>query len=158
GVLLDGDRCDDREMKHVGALKRLEVLHLNLGRQGLTAAGWQQVGKLTALRKLSVYGSGDATGLLKAVSGLKELREVEAPRAVATDADMAPVGRLSRLEVLNLDARNVTGKGLSQLANLSHIRTLLFKNCIVDDLSPVAKWHNLEFLNLGHMSRAQTSA
>ena len=54
-----------------------------------------------------------------------ESREIDLPDVPLGDGDMARIGRLSRLEVLKLPKATISDVGLSHLAGLSELNTLV---------------------------------
>lgn len=150
-VGLRGDKIDDRVMAGLAELR--DVVHLNI--QGkfspaLTPAGISQVRRLSHLERLVVQGPPDTSEFLPCLGDQAGLRSIRLQSAVVSDAALARLARLSSLEVLVLDGRNVTDAGFAHLATAKDLRWLELGDCRVNDLSALS--------GLTHLERLQFSA
>jgi hypothetical protein len=94
------------------------------GPNPITDGCLEQVAKLPRLRVLDLEASGVSDEGLKAVIGLRELRELKLAHTPTTDRGLTYVGKIAQLEALDLDLTRVTDAGLEELAQLRHLRYL----------------------------------
>ena len=117
----------DEGLKHVGRLRRLEILYM-----------WDA-------RRVSDAG-------IAHLENLKNLREVHCSKSRIGDESLRVLGRLPRLEKLSLQGNKFTDEGLAHLEGLSQLRQLyvgLGKTEITDaGLAHLANLTNLEVLGL----------
>ncbi len=83
------------------------------------------------------------------IAGLPRLRQLRIGSSV-TDADLAQIGAISTLRVLNLPGGDFTDQGLRALSALSHLELLRFSSPQVTDegMSTIARYPALRFLHL----------
>ena len=138
-VGLGGANTDDAVMAHVGRLNGLELFNFQ-GRfsPGLTPKGMARIGSLDRLQSFVVQGPRDTGGFLPYVGGKPKLRRLWLAQARASDEDMRRVGRLTDLQELQLDGRDVTDDGFSHLAGLKQLRQLEMRGVRITSLAPVS--------------------
>lgn len=152
-VELSGTGVSDAGLAQIAGLPGVRGLVLEFC-TGITDAGLQQVARLTELRLLGLAGTPVSEKGLAAVSSLKHLAALDLEvcenvgdaageplgqlsglRALVlkktgfeplrlTDAGLAPLSRLTALELLDLYGNKITDTGLAALAPLIALRTL----------------------------------
>ena len=141
-------RPDDAVMSHVAKLDRLRGLLLIGHGPGLTAKGLDAIGSLPRLEALQTASLGDAgRGFRFAnLAGKTHLRRLIDYDLAPTDDDLNVIGGLTGLEILMIDGRQVTDAGLARLAGLTRLQTLHLADCTISTLAPFAGMANLESL------------
>jgi len=118
--------------KHLGQLQHLRWLRLRMGR--IWGPGLAELAKLPRLERLSLWGT---TGLsdrhvryLEGLTGLKSLTLWSGGYPL-TDATLASIGRLTRLEELYFIrvSQKFTDAGMGHLESLRNLRRLSFTFC-----------------------------
>ncbi len=152
-VELSGTGVSDAGLAQIAGLPGVRGLVLEFC-AGITDAGLQQVARLTELRLLGLAGTPVSEKGLAALSPLKHLAALDLEvcenvgdaageplgqlsglRALVlkktgfepqrlTDAGLAPLSRLTALELLDLYGNKITDTGLAALAPLTALRTL----------------------------------
>ncbi len=127
---------DDRLMAEVMKLGRLRSFTLPLATPPvLSAAGMAEVVRLRHLDQLNVGPGGDARGVLPHLALLPELRTLSWRSTVMTDADLAAIGRLGRLQSLNIDGARLSEAGLMHLTGLQELESF-----IIEGPTPLVDW------------------
>jgi internalin A len=112
--------------KTIGSLRNLQSL--DIGLENRTAPGAvPSLFALTSLEELRFVGARVGASLsdenLAGLESLSHLKSLLIGSQDVTDRSMMSIGKLERLESLDLWA-NVTRRGLNQLSGLTHLRTL----------------------------------
>jgi hypothetical protein len=107
-------------------LKSLPHLRkLSLGKSVMGSASTAAIGQCSELRVLYLAGSGLSDTELAALKKLTFLESLDiSDNPQVTDAGMATVKSLERLQVLNLSKTALTDKGLMELRPLDGLRSL----------------------------------
>jgi Leucine-rich repeat (LRR) protein len=92
-----------------------------------------QVGRLTRLQRLSLYGSGISDAWLEHISGLTNLTELDLARTQVTDVWLSHLKALSNLSNLNLSSTRVTDAGLAHLNALPSLTSLDLQGTHITD-------------------------
>ncbi len=139
---------------------------LGLGKKGteLSPADRRQItnqlGRLPHLKQLVVPFPIDDADLapLARMTELKDLILGDSNPGL-TDRTLAVIGRLSRLEELEIGDTSVTDAGLAHLAHLSRLENLSIGDASVTDagLAHLARLDQLQTLFIGHPPRAQSA-
>ena len=148
-VNIEGDNVDDELLENVGKLHGVEWFTIQgHATPDLTPAGMAQLRTLSRLKGLSVRGFTDSHGFVAGLTGKTRLRRLWLPEAAVTDDEMAIIGGLADLEVLQLDGRNVTDRGFAHVANLKELSLLDMPGVRITDLAPVVDLAQLDVLSL----------
>ncbi len=141
---------DDKAMENVGELKGLQ--ELNLSRTAVTDRGMAELGKLDDLEALDISESITITGTffqnLKSNKKLKVLRahhtilrgdamkflancpieELNLEATAMTDVGMLTIGKMNKLQILNLGHCNITDEGIKKMVVMKDLETVSFRN------------------------------
>jgi len=126
-----------------------------------TAKGFKDLQTLPHLRRLVLNKSGVSDKELAVIAACKELRELVLPESSITDAGLADLTKLTKLEKLDVsDAVKVTDKGIAHLVKLERLEELhLNKTSITDkgllELKPL---EGLRSLSVGGTKVTQAAA
>jgi beta-lactamase regulating signal transducer with metallopeptidase domain/Leucine-rich repeat (LRR) protein len=141
----------------LGALANLKTLrfdgqvlphHTPLVVNDESLAGWHSLGKLQSLY-IDPCRIGDAG--LREIGQLKSLEKLQLTgRLHITDAGLAPLAALTKLQTLVLHKSTINGSGLSALAGLDGLQMLSLKDAPIDDrgLEEIANFDALVALDL----------
>jgi hypothetical protein len=169
---LRGSPVGEEGLKHVSALKELQVL--DLSRSRVTDAGLKRLKGLAGLRELTLAGTpvtdsgldalAGLTGLeyldlsdtpvgnkgLARLKGLKELRGLRLARTRIKDGALESLRGLKALRQLDLDGTALTDAGLAPLRDLPRLHDLVLSRTRVGDagLAHLAGLKELEDLAL----------
>ncbi|MBZ0187773.1 MAG: protein kinase [Candidatus Obscuribacterales bacterium] len=165
---------DDSGLQALTGLVNLKDLTLG-GTEKMTANGLKQLHKISTLKQLTIIRSTVPQGLIEAISGLEHLEHLTLDHSgivalqdfenlaklentltflqlenTSLTSDFLPViGRLSKLEELNLYGNNLTDKNIETISKLPLIKLSLAANPITDKtLGKLAKCRSLKDLNL----------
>ncbi len=113
-------------------------------------AGMAQLGGLSKLEELSLYGASAGDEGLKAVASLHNLRVLQIGKTAVTDAGLAHIAGLAKLEQLGLRGTAITDAGLAHLENLPSLTSINLGETRVTDagLAHLTKLTKLEILSL----------
>lgn len=106
-------------LAHLSNLEEFTVDDLHL----LTPAGMKAIGSLKKLRRMPSLPSG-ATGLIEPLAGLQKLEVLQIQGRDLTDDGLSHLKNLSSLKRLDILHSQVTDAGLQQLANLKQLEQL----------------------------------
>ncbi|MHC4725106.1 MAG: M56 family metallopeptidase, partial [Planctomycetota bacterium] len=117
----------DAGLTHLSDMKSLE--HLELLPHGITDKGLIHLSELSKLKYLKVGCSSPGSPItdagLQVLSGLKDLEELMIGGEGITDAGLAQIARLSKLNYLLLcGCPQVTSRGMAELTTLKSLKTL----------------------------------
>jgi hypothetical protein len=145
--LQDGEKLTDAGIKELAALPRLQELRVHGGKfsapglkelKGLQIirlrfvsgpAGWMGLGQLKQLQTFTLYGVQQKPADLQMLAEVASLQSLSV-EVEATDADLAPLQKLTQLKKLSLGGNGFTGSGLKGLANLKDLR--LYGSAVTD--------------------------
>jgi hypothetical protein len=91
------------------------------------------IGRLSRLRKLTLYGPMVTDARLANLKGLVRLKWLTLEGANVSDSGLAHLSRMSSLEVLNLDHTRISDAGLVHLTGLTNLRLLFLRGTRVSD-------------------------
>ena len=118
------DLLTDKSVHYLAQLPNLEYLDLNYG--CLTDLSAPEIAKLPKLKFLHAFGPNLLTdsgfGHLAKIKSLEFLRTESDAN---TDESLALLARLPNLKELSLSCRKITGKGLSEIANMKNLQKLI---------------------------------
>lgn len=121
--VFDATRCTDAGFGHLKALPGLRKL--SLGKSAVGALSAKALGECKELRYLYLAGSGLTDAELVGLKGLTLLEWLDiSDNPQVTDAGLATVKGLERLQTLNLSKTSITDKGLATLKPLDGLRNL----------------------------------
>lgn len=142
----------DNGLSHLAPLRKLEILDLN-GNSGVTDLGMKSLSKnLPGLTNLMVGETGVTDVGVVELKGLARLEgfQAEWQGTKLTDAGLATLATLPRIEALNLRGSAVTDAGLAQLKTLKRLRWLQVSDTAITDRSlavlreiPTLRWLSL---------------
>jgi outer membrane protein assembly factor BamB len=112
-LIAAGTSITEAGLKHVAGIRNLRALDLEFC-EGVTDAACEAIGSMSELRALTL-----------AKTGFEPVR--------VTDAGLAKLARLTKLEILNLTGNAVTDDGLKQLASLQHLHDLDLSRLAITD-------------------------
>ncbi len=111
----------------IGAIQALDATKC-------TAKGFNVLKKLPHLRVLELNQSGVSDKELVEIGGCKELRKLVIPESMVTDAGLANVAKLKRLEYLDLSANEkITDKGMLHVKELERLEFLFLNRTSIGD-------------------------
>lgn len=111
----------------IGAIQALDATKC-------TAKGFNVLKKLPHLRVLELNQSGVSDKELVEIGGCKELRKLVIPESMVTDAGLANVAKLTRLEYLDLSANEkITDKGMLHVKELERLEFLFLNRTSIGD-------------------------
>jgi hypothetical protein len=121
--VFDATHCTE---KGFAALKDLPNLRkLTLGKSALSAGSVGAIGECKELRVLYLPGSGLTDAELAGLKGLTRLEALDlSDNPQVTDKGMATVKGFERLQYLALGKTGITDKGVTELKGLDGLRTL----------------------------------
>jgi internalin A len=147
-VQLGPGSWDRRLMSEATKLKSLEELWIINVPPDLEPDEILKIRHLSQMKVMHISTAAKFTALfLSAATDLKQLRDLQIARGIATDADLKRIGRLNRIEFLTVGGQDITDDGFSHLANLTHMKRLRLPGCTVSDLSALREMPDLEHLN-----------
>jgi len=131
-VDLCGPGITNNGLAHFTKLSQLK--RLNLYETRVTATGISESPIAMLLEELRLGGSTANDASLEQISRLSNLRSLTIHRAPGiTDAGMAHVANVGRLEVLEIYKTSITDQGLTHLRGLRHLRELTLNSSTISD-------------------------
>ena len=163
-VALDLEVCDhvtDDGCRWLGKMQQLKVLVLKKAGfepRRITSAGIANLGNLTRLESLNLYGNLLDDDSMDVLARLSNLRELDLSLIAISDAGLARVATLSKLERLELlfsegfAGPRVTDQGIEMLGRLRRLRSLNLIGAEITDaglqhLSGLAQLKTLRLAN-----------
>ena len=134
---------DDKELKDwqgVTTDASGRVTELSLSRANLTGSLPADIGKLTHLRRLTMYRNSGTTGSLSGsipaeIGQLTELRDLYLYRNALSGAIPTDIGNLANLVHLHLDHNSLSGAMPTSIGNLSRLHLLyLYQNSLTGSI------------------------
>ncbi|MCI0357426.1 MAG: SUMF1/EgtB/PvdO family nonheme iron enzyme [Planctomycetaceae bacterium] len=132
-IHLSGTPVGDEEMDDLATFTRLRVVYL--ADTKVTGAGLAKLKPLARLQHLHLP-KGTPADLLPALAELTSLELVEGMPAGLGDADLAYIGRLTKLRQVPLEQANLHGEGLVHLKNLTQVWQLSLPHDLPEDAWP----------------------
>ncbi|HUE72758.1 MAG TPA: hypothetical protein VMP01_17870 [Pirellulaceae bacterium] len=162
---------DDQTIREIAALRNLRQLRLDtlpestdlmflrllprlsavdFSGHTLSAAAIQNIGQCRSLKVVSFYMSKVEGGTIRHLSKLENLEDLDLSYCEVTSQDIAPLGVLERLRILNLTETQVGD--LRFAATLKSLETLSLYDTEVtgEDLAPLVPLKKLHSLDLGY--------
>jgi len=159
-LTLEGETITDEGLQRLAGLEALEVLHLN--RTLVSDAGLESVGKLKNLRALFINDETVFSGEKKRISdaglahlaGLDKLEILDLDGCLVGDAGLAHLSGLNlrELAIAYYDAKgNIGAKGLEQIAKLGGLQALVIRDSKITagSLALLGGLSQLRVLDLG---------
>lgn len=128
---LQGNAFSDEGLKHLEDMKQLRSLWIGNNRKSITDAGVKHLAGLTMLEQLDLQGSrlsDEGAAALKDLKNLKRLflnGDDKPGNERITDASVATLAMLSKLEELSLQNTHITERGVKRLSELPKLKTLM---------------------------------
>jgi len=119
-VIAQGTKITDVGLAHLARLPNLSGL--NLSETTITKAGLEQLVSARQLRELTLGGSTITDETLEGLASLQDLTTLQLFRTSISSAGLAPVGRLPKLE--KLDVIDAIGVGDDAIVHLMPLRAL----------------------------------
>lgn len=119
-------------------------------RVSLDLSALAQIGGLTHLRLLELFGTNIADEGMSKLEKLKELRQLDLYLTDISDAGLAHIAGLTQLESLDLGDTNITDAGLANLRGMKALKTLDLSGTQITDagLAQLETLPSLTELNL----------
>jgi hypothetical protein len=123
-----GEKADDDFMAKLKNLPKLRELDIEVTK-GLTATGLIHLAEIPALEKLNLYeiyyeGAALGNDALRAVAGIKTLRDLSIAESGVTDDGLRPLEGMTQLISLRLSGNLLTDDGMKSLAGLTNLQSL----------------------------------
>jgi hypothetical protein len=163
----DQDATTELASRDLGTLvDLLKLRRLNLSNVSITDEGLEQIGRISSLEELHLWGNSESTpDGLRHLSSLGELRELSLQRLPIGDQGLASIRGLSKLKTLyiicpveadgdtpsrKIELPPVTDVGLEQLRDLTQLEHLCLESeCLSDDcIVHLVKFPQLKRLTL----------
>lgn len=133
-VQLQDNKITDKGLSHISELPNIK--NLDVDRADVTAAGLIKMKCFPMLQSLRAGDIKDASGLLPALMGNQNLRELSLSNLRLTDSDLEKVSTVSNLQYLNLSwNKNITDDGLKHLTKLRYLKKLNLAQCSITPAS-----------------------
>ncbi|MEN6625638.1 MAG: M56 family metallopeptidase [Candidatus Sumerlaeia bacterium] len=131
---LQGATIDGSGFQYLKDLKNLEELRLGNHGQPLKDESMAQLGRLTSLRWLALWGTGISDAGVENLRPLTRLRSLTLGNAKITDKSLEVIKGFDRLESLQLENTLITDDGLANLSALTRLKHVkLGRNNITDE-------------------------
>jgi Leucine-rich repeat (LRR) protein len=124
GMIAEGLADPDAALKKVAALRELRDLQF-VGPARVTEAGFEHVGKLTALQSLNLNDTGVTDQALLSFKPLKNLETLHINGAQISNAGLVHLQPFSQLSLVSLSRTTVGDAGLEHLRTKKQLKTLL---------------------------------
>lgn len=111
-------------LKRLEGLKSLKQLSLKIRNVELTEESFQSLGKLTALKKLSLYKCQFESLWLTHITGLKNLEELDLSGTPFDDTGVVFIDSLPRLKSINLLNTQLTDAGFRELLKIENLKNI----------------------------------
>lgn len=141
---------DGNQLVHLRSLSNLLCIQFD-GRRNVDAA-LEAISSMPMLELLSIHGGGSGTA-----AGVRKLERLDTLRGLSLmffanplDEALDAIGRIRRLDYLNLTGSNVSDAGMPHLAGLEHLRFFALGDTKITDaaLPVLARLPSLEILIL----------
>lgn len=159
-VVVRLEKAGDKELTALAKLPGVGGIEV-LDATKCTFAGLDTLKGLPHLRRLKLYQSGLKDERLPAVAACKELRELVLGQSKLTDAGLAPLSKLGRLEHLDLsDSPKVGDAGMAHVAKLERLEVLYLNKTAVGDkgLAALAPLEGLRVLSVAKAKVTEAAA
>ncbi len=150
----------DADIPYFAGIETLTAL--DLSGTAVTAAGFDTLGPLPNLQRLSLSQSFGPGALPRIVEGYPNLEVLEAAGNRIVDEDLASLTALTELQSLDLSRTSVTSDGIASLPALPALKSINLAGTAVDDASsltaerfPDLAWINLLGTNITAEAAAQ---
>lgn len=131
---LQGCTIDGSGFDQLRGLNQLEELRLGNHGQPLKDESMAQLGRLTSLRWLALWGTGISDAGVENLRPLTQLRSLMLGNTKITDKSLEVVKGFDRLESLQLENTLITDDGLANLSALTRLKHVkLGRNNITDE-------------------------
>ena len=126
-------------------LESLEFRRCPIGR-----AGWEQIGRMKGLRRLSVAKCELTDADMEPISHLPRLEELDVKDSEITDAGIGVLAGCASLWRLDLTGTDITNVGLARLSRLPQLENLSIANTHTNDagLAPLSQLTSLQRLDI----------
>ena len=124
-ILLENTAVADADLAQLSDLPNLHVLLLDAETNAISDRGIEHLSKLTNLEHLRLRGAavGDA-GLGQIGDSLSNVRILNLPHAKFSDAGLAKLAQLPKLEQLRFSSPHVTDNGIAALKNYPQLKRI----------------------------------
>ena len=135
------------------------VTHLSLWRNNLAGSMPFEIGHLTKLQQLHLYGNGSLTGALPAsIVNLGDVTDIRMDGTNVAGPIPAEIGDMSSLQKLNLDSPSMSGRIPSTVGKLKELKDLSIRDTVITgtipiEISGLAKLEKLS-INSGRLTGA----